>query len=284
MLDVKLFDSTDEVAWCPGCYNFAILRAVKQALASLDIQPHQVMFSSGIGQAAKLPHYLKCNLFNGLHGRTLPVATGIKLANHALHVIAEGGDGDGYAEGGNHFVHAMRRNPGVTYLVHDNQIYGLTKGQTSPTSEPGFVTATTPFGNFNFPEHPLAVAVACDCSFVARGFAGDAERLAELIAQAISHPGFALVDILQPCVTFNKVNTYQWYKQRVYALDQTHDPRDRGAAFAKATEWGDRIPLGVIYRNDRPPLESLLPQLKHGALAAQDIGADRREDLIANFR
>ena len=284
MLDIRLYDSGDEVAWCPGCYNFAILKAVKQALASLDLQPHQVMFVSGIGQAAKLPHYLKCNLFNGLHGRTLPAATGIKLANHALRVIAEGGDGDGYAEGGNHFVHAMRRNPGVTYLVHDNQIYGLTKGQTSPTSEGGFVTATTPFGNFNFPEHPLAVAVACDCSFVARGFAGAGDHLAELIAQAIAHPGFALVDILQPCVTFNKVNTYQWYKQRVYQLDRSYDPRDRNAAFAKAMEWGERIPTGIIYQNDRPPLESLLPQLKQKPLVAQDIGASAREDLIIGFR
>jgi 2-oxoglutarate/2-oxoacid ferredoxin oxidoreductase subunit beta len=284
MLDPEIYKSDDEIAWCPGCYNFAILRAVKQALASLDIAPHQVMFASGIGQAAKLPHYLKCNLFNGLHGRTLPAATGIKLANHELHVIAEGGDGDGYAEGGNHFIHAMRRNPGVTYLVHDNQIYGLTKGQTSPTSEGGFITGTTPLGNFNFPEHPLALAVACGCSFAARGFAGDSEHLAQLIAQAIGHPGFALVDILQPCVTFNRVNTYQWYKQRVYQLDSSYDPGNRAMAFEKAMEWGDKIPIGVIYRNERPPLESQLPQLKDQPLVAQDIGAARREDLITGFR
>lgn len=284
MLDPEIYKSDDEIAWCPGCYNFAILRAVKQALASLDIQPHQVVFSSGIGQAPKLPHYLKCNLFNGLHGRTLPVATGLKLANHALHVIAEGGDGDGYAEGGNHVVHAMRRNVGVTYLVHDNQIYGLTKGQASPTSDVGFVTGTTPYGSYNAPEHPLALAVACDCSFAARGFAGDAEHLAGLIARAISHPGFALVDILQPCVTFNRVNTYQWYKQRVYRLPADYDPRDRAAAFARAMEWGERIPTGVIYTNDRPPLESLLPTLATGPLVDQDPGAGAREDLVARFR
>lgn len=284
MLDPEIYKSDDDVAWCPGCYNHAILRAVKQALAELSIAPHQVMFSSGIGQAPKLPHYMKCNLFNGLHGRTLPVATGLKLANHALHVIAEGGDGDGYAEGGNHFVHAMRRNVGVTYLVHDNQIYGLTKGQASPTSDPGFVTATTPYGSYNAPEHPLALAVACDCPFVARGFAGDAEHLAGLIARAIAHPGFALVDILQPCVTFNTINAYQWYKQRVYQLGSDHDPADRQAAFARAMEWGERIPIGVIYQTDRPPLESQLPQLAKGPLIDQDPDVGTREDLIARFR
>jgi len=283
MLDVNIYKSEDQSAWCPGCYNFAILKAVKQALASLDIAPHQVMFSSGIGQAPKLPHYLKCNLFNGLHGRTLPVATGIKLANHDLHVIAEGGDGDGYAEGGNHFVHAMRRNPGITYLVHDNQIYGLTKGQTSPTSEPGLVTGTTPFGNYNAPEHPLALAIAADCSFAARGFAGDADHLAELIVQAIKHPGFALVDILQPCVTFNKLNTFQWYKDRVYQLEPDYDPADRQKAFARALEWGERIPLGVIYKNDRIPLENLLPQLKPGPLVKQAADLEQRQELVKQF-
>jgi len=283
MLDIDTYKSSDEVAWCPGCYNFAILKAVKQALASLDISPHQVMFSSGIGQAPKLPHYLKCNLFNGLHGRTLPVATGIRLANHGLQVIAEGGDGDGYAEGGNHFVHAMRRNPGITYLVHDNQIYGLTKGQTSPTSEEGLVTGTTPFGNYNVPEHPLALAIAADCSFVARGFAGDTDSLAELIAQAIKHPGFALVDILQPCVTFNKLNTFQWYKDRVYQLETDYDPADRQKAFARACEWGEKIPIGVIYKNDRQPLENLLPQLKPGPLVKQAADPLQRKKLSTQF-
>ncbi len=284
MLNTDIYDSRDEIAWCPGCYNHGILKAVKQALARLEIPPHRAMFSSGIGQAPKLPHYLKCNLFNGLHGRALPAAQGIKLANHKLAVIAEGGDGDGYAEGGNHFVHAMRRNLDITYLVHDNQVYGLTKGQASPTSDHGFVTPTTPWGAVLPPEHPLAVAVACDCSFVARGFAGDGEHLAELIAQAIKHPGFALVDILQPCVTFNKVNTYQWYKERVYRLSDDYDPFDRQAAFAKALEWGERIPIGVIYQNDRPALETQLPQIGEEPLVHHKIDLAKRAELIGEFR
>lgn len=284
MTDIETYNSRDEIAWCPGCYNHAILAAVKQALASLDIAPHQVMFSSGIGQAPKLPHYLKCNLFNGLHGRALPAAQGIKLANHKLVVIAEGGDGDGYAEGGNHFIHAMRRNLDITYLVHNNQIYGLTKGQASPTSDQGFVTTTTPYGALIPPEHPLAMAVAADCSFVARGFAGDRDHLAGLIVQAIQHPGFSLLDILQPCITFNQVNTYQWYRERVYKLSDDYDPADRQAAFAKALEWGARIPIGVIYRSRRPALESQLPQISQTPLAHQRVEVRQRMELVEEFR
>jgi len=201
-----------------------------------------------------------------------------------LVVIAEGGDGDGYAEGGNHFVHAMRRNCDLTYLVHDNQIYGLTKGQASPTSDAGFVSSTTPFGSYLPPEHPLAVAVACDCPFVARGFAGDIDHLAGLIVQAIKHPGFALVDILQPCVTFNKVNTYQWYRERVYTLPEDYDPTDRRAAFDRALEWGQRIPTGIIYTNSRPTLEGQLPQLKPGPLLGQAVELDKRKTLVEEFK
>jgi 2-oxoglutarate ferredoxin oxidoreductase subunit beta len=284
MTKTDIYDSHDEIAWCPGCYNHGILKAVKQALASLEIQPHQVMFSSGIGQAPKLPHYLKCNLFNGLHGRALPAAQGIRLSNHRLTVIAEGGDGDGYAEGGNHFIHAMRRNCDLTYLVHDNQVYGLTKGQASPTSEEGYRSSTTPWGSMLPPEHPLALAVACDCSFAARGFAGDIEHLAGLIARAIGHPGFALVDILQPCITFNRVNTLQWYKERVYRLPEGYDPTDRQAAFAKALEWGDRIPIGIIYKNARPTLESRLPQIEQECLVRQKIDSAGRLALAEEFK
>jgi 2-oxoglutarate ferredoxin oxidoreductase subunit beta len=284
MSDIERYQSHDEIAWCPGCFNNSILKAVKQALASLDIEPHQTAFSSGIGQAPKLPHYLKCNLFNGLHGRTLPVATGIKLANHELHVLAEGGDGDGYAEGGNHFVHAMRRNIGMTYLVHNNQVYGLTKGQTSPTSDPGFVSSTTPFGNFNLPEQPLTVAIAMECSFVARGFAGDVEHLSGLIIEAVKNPGFSFVDILQPCITFNKVNTFKWYKDRVYKLSAGYDPYNKANAFDKAREWGDKIPVGIIYRNNRKSLQEQLPQLKDRTLLSADIGMINRAILKEEFK
>ncbi|GFK95829.1 2-oxoglutarate oxidoreductase subunit KorB [Fundidesulfovibrio magnetotacticus] len=242
-----------ETAWCPGCGNHAILGAVKKALSRLELAPHQVLLCSGIGQAAKAPHYLRCNCFNGLHGRGLPPAQGAALANPGLAVIAESGDGCSYGEGGNHFLAAMRRNVGMTLLVHDNQIYGLTKGQASPTTAQGQVTKFQPGGAPSLAFPPLAVAVTLDVPFVARGFSGDPEHLAGLIEQAVRHPGFALVDILQPCVSFNKVNTFAWYKSRCYKLGPEHDPTDRRAALDKALEFGERIPLGVVYRGERAP-------------------------------
>ncbi|HBR21704.1 MAG TPA: 2-oxoacid ferredoxin oxidoreductase, partial [Nitrospiraceae bacterium] len=246
-------------AWCPGCGNFAILKTFKEALAELGIEPHQFTIVSGIGQAGKFPHYLKCNTFNGLHGRTLPVATGIRLANHEMLTIAVAGDGDCYGEGGNHLMHAMRRNVNVKLFVHDNQIYGLTKGQASPTSHEGMITKNQPFGVLAEQLNPIALAVALDCSFAARGFAGDMEHLKGLIKAAINHKGFSLVDILQPCVTFNKINTYEWYRQRVYRIESEYNPEDRTSAFKRALEWGERIPIGIIYRNNRPLLEERIP-------------------------
>ena len=204
-------------AWCPGCGNFGILKAVKKALVELDIEPYQVLMVSGIGQAGKLPHYTRCNVFNSLHGRTLPVAVGAKISNPKLIVIAVGGDGDGYGEGGNHFIHTMRRNHDITYLVHNNQVYGLTKGQASPTSDQGFVTKTTPEGAVT-PINPIALAIGAGAGFVARAFAGDVGYLASLIKMGIRYKGFALIDILQPCVVFNHKNTYSWYRERVYKL------------------------------------------------------------------
>ncbi|MFO8032314.1 MAG: thiamine pyrophosphate-dependent enzyme [Desulfohalobiaceae bacterium] len=239
-----------ETAWCPGCGNFSILKCVKQALADKSIAPHEVLFVSGIGQAAKTPHYMNCNLFNGLHGRALPVATGARLANPGLTVIAESGDGCMYGEGGNHFLAALRRNVNITVLVHDNQIYGLTKGQASPTSDPGHVTKAQPGGVLQESFHPLSVAVAMRAGFVARGFTGYQEQLVELIQAAIDFPGFALVDILQQCVSFNRVNTLQWYKERCKALEEGYDPRDWEAALAKSQEWGEVIPTGIIYVNE----------------------------------
>ena len=231
-------------AWCPGCGNFAILKAFKEAFVEMGIEPHQFLIVSGIGQSGKFPHYLKCNTFNGLHGRSIPVATGVKLANHEMLVIDVAGDGDCYGEGGNHLMHAMRRNIGVKLFVHDNQIYGLTKGQASPTSMEGMVTKNQPFGVLSEQLNPMALAVALDCSFVARGYVGDHEHLKGLIKEAVHHKGFSLVDILQPCVTFNKVNTYEWYSQRVYHIEPGYNAEDRVAAFKKALEWGDRIPIG----------------------------------------
>jgi 2-oxoglutarate ferredoxin oxidoreductase subunit beta len=267
-------------AWCPGCGNFSILKAFKETFVEMGIEPHQFVIVSGIGQSGKFPHYLKCNTFNGLHGRSLPVATGISLANHEILVVAEAGDGDCYGEGGNHLINAMRRNINVKLFVHDNQIYGLTKGQASPTSMEGMVTKNQPFGVLSEQFNPMAFAVALDCSFVARGYAGDQEQMKGLIREAVNHRGFSLVDILQPCVTFNKTNTYAWYAQRVYKIESGYDPEDRVEAFRKALEWGDRIPTGIIYRNHRPSLEEKIPVIKEMSLVKQTIEPEAMKKAV----
>jgi 2-oxoglutarate ferredoxin oxidoreductase subunit beta len=270
-------------AWCPGCGNFGILKAFKDAMIEMDIEPYQLTVVSGIGQSGKFPHYIKCNTFNGLHGRTLPVATGIRLSNHKAIVIAVAGDGDCYGEGGNHLMHAIRRNINVKLFVHDNQIYGLTKGQASPTSMEGMKTKNQPFGVFSEQLNPMALAVALDCSFVARGFAGEREHLKVLIKEAVQHKGFALVDILQPCVTFNRVNTFEWYKQRVYHIEPEYNPEDKMKAFQKAQEWGERIPIGIIYRNNRPILEERIPMIKDKPLVKQPFDAFKIEKTLEEF-
>jgi 2-oxoglutarate ferredoxin oxidoreductase subunit beta len=271
-------------AWCPGCGNFGILKALNKALVEMGLEPHRVLLVSGIGQAGKLPHYTRGNVFNSLHGRPLSPAIGARIANPDLVVIAVSGDGDGYGEGGNHFIHAARRNHDVTYLVHNNQVYGLTKGQASPTSDVGFVTKTTPYGATN-PVNPIALAIVSGASFVSRGFAGDAEHLAGLIKKGITHRGFSLIDILQPCVSFNHKNTFQWYHERVYKLEDEsgYDPGDKKAALAKALEWGERIPIGVIYEEDLPVYEDQLPALHKGPLVTQEINPRRAESLLAEF-
>jgi 2-oxoglutarate/2-oxoacid ferredoxin oxidoreductase subunit beta len=270
-------------AWCPGCGDFSILAAVKKALVDLQLEPYKVLMVSGIGQAGKLPHYTKCNVLNGLHGRPVPAAIGAKIANPELTVIAISGDGDGYGEGGNHWIHAMRRNHDITYLVHNNQVYGLTKGQASPTSDQGSVTKTTPDGS-PIPVYPIALALAAGAGFIARGFAGDIEHLTSLIKAGILYKGFALIDILQPCPTFNHKNTYAWYRERVYKLEKTdYDPGDKMAAFEKALEWGERIPIGIIYRKDMPAFEERIPALSKGPLAKQNIDPKRIERLLDEF-
>lgn len=255
-----------KTSWCPGCGNFPILKALKEALAGLDLAPHQVLFVSGIGQAAKTPHYLNANVFNGLHGRSLPVATGAKLANPGLVVIVESGDGCMYGEGGNHFLAAIRRNIDLTVLVHNNQVYGLTKGQASPTSAQGFVTKAQPEGVFSSPFNPIAVAVALKAGFVARSFAGMGEHLVEMIQRGIQHKGLALIDILQPCVSFNHVNTYEWYKKRCKPIGSDHDPTDWERAMALSLKWEEEIPVGVIYQNERPSFEEKFSVLREAPL------------------
>ena len=272
-----------DTAWCPGCGNFSILSAVKQALVASRLSPHEILFVSGIGQAAKAPHYLNANLFNGLHGRSLPVATGAKLANPKLTVIVESGDGCNYGEGGNHFLAAIRRNIDVTLLVHNNQVYGLTKGQASPTSTEGFVTKAQPEGVPSAPFNPIAVAVAMRAGFVARGFSGMIDHLSELTQQGISHQGFALIDVLQPCASFNKVNTFSWYKERCEPLPSAYDPTDWKAAMEMSFEWGDKIPVGIIYRNDRLPFEEHFSVLSQGPLVGRDVDRQMLKKIMEGY-
>jgi 2-oxoglutarate ferredoxin oxidoreductase subunit beta len=270
-------------AWCPGCGNFGILQALNRALIEMEIEPHQVLLVSGIGQAGKLPHYTRGNVFNSLHGRPVPPAIGAKIANPELVVIAVSGDGDAYGEGGNHFLHAARRNHDITYLAHNNQVYGLTKGQASPTSDVGFITKTTPYGATN-PVNPIALAIVSGASFVGRGFAGDIDHLSNLIKRGITHRGFALIDILQPCVSFNHKNTFQWYRERVYKLeDERYDPSDKKSALEKALIWGERIPIGIVYEEKLPVYEDQLPALSDGPLVKQKIDPRRVEKLLAEF-
>jgi len=265
----KLYFDAD-IAWCPGCGDFLILRALDRAIEEAGIDRQKLVLVSGIGQAAKLPHYTGANVFNGLHGRALPAATGVKLANHELEVVVTSGDGDIYGEGGNHLLHGIRRNVGIKVFVHNNQVYGLTKGQASPTSDLGFVTPVQTHGVVNQPLHPLAIAIAQDCSLVARSFAGDQAHLQAMMVAALRHQGgFALLDILQPCPTYNRVNTYQWFRQRVRPVDELHNPFDRAAAMELALRWGDEIPIGIIFRSQRPTFESQQPALSKATLVSQ---------------
>ncbi len=248
-----------ETAWCPGCGNFALRRSLLAALEELDMVREKVVMVSGIGQAAKMPQYINASFFNGLHGRALPAATAIKACNPGLTVIVESGDGDVYGEGGNHFLHATRRNPDITLFVHNNMIYGLTKGQASPTSREGMVTPVQVNGVFEKPLNPLALAVALDVPFVARALAADWEKTKDLMKKAILHRGLALIDVFQPCASFNKVNTYKWFKDNSYYLGEDYNPTDRQAAFARACEELP-FPLGTIYVNDsRSTFEENLP-------------------------
>jgi 2-oxoglutarate ferredoxin oxidoreductase subunit beta len=268
-----------ETAWCPGCGNFVILDCLKAALERLDRKPREVLLAAGIGQAAKTPQYLSANAFCGLHGRALPAAIAAKIANENLTVVVDSGDGDSYGEGGNHFLHNIRRNVDIAHFVHDNQIYGLTKGQASPTSDLGFITGAQPGGTINQPLNPVLTAIAAGAGFVARGFTGHKEQLIDLMVQAISFKGYALVDILQPCVSFNKVNTFMWYSQRVYDL-QDYDPSDRAEAMKKAMEFGDRIPLGVLYREEKPTYHERHPALRGAVLAGRAPDLDFMDRMI----
>lgn len=282
----EIFDNDVPIAWCPGCGNFSILKALKQALADMALKPNEIIVVSGIGQAAKLPHYMRCNFFNGLHGRSLPIATAIRIANSNVPVIVIGGDGDTYGEGGNHFLHALRRNMNMTLITHNNQVFGLTQGQASPTTERGFVTKVQTHGVFLTPFNPITLAVALEVSFVARGFAGNVEHLKWLIKEAMSIEGFALVDVFQPCVSYDHVHTFGWYKDRVYDLNQSgHDTEDQTAAIQKSKEWGEKIPLGIFYQNpEKLSYEQQSSLLRDGpALVKRHPDPSRIEKVIDSF-
>ena len=271
-----------ETAWCPGCGNFAIRQAHAEALCELKLPPHRVLICSGIGQAAKIPHYLHVNGFNGLHGRALPPAVGARVANTSLKVIVESGDGDSYGEGGNHFMHNIRRNPNIAHFVHNNQVYGLTKGQASPTSEMGMKTSVQTGGVILPPLNPLTLALVAGAGFVARCFSGEKEHLKEIMKAAIEFPGYALVDILQPCPTFNKLNNFAWYKKRVYKMEG-HDPTDLDTAIKLAREWGEKIPLGIFYSVPRPTFEEQIPALRGGPLAERSFNLSTLEHVQEEF-
>lgn len=274
MVEIKDYASPVRPTWCTGCGNFGIWNAVKKALAESGLAPHQVMIVSGIGCGSKFPDYATANGFMTLHGRTLAVATGARLANHGLKVICTHGDGDGYGEGGNHFISAVRRNIGIVDVVQNNRVYGLTKGQYSPTSPHGFVTRTSPQGAIEQQFHPLAMALAAGGTFVSRGWSGDVEHLAWLVREALTHRGYALVDVLQPCVTFNRMYSYDWLRPRVYKVQDEpgYDLQDKTAAFVRAQEWGERIPIGILYRTeDVPAYEEQVPALQAGPLVQQPL-------------
>ncbi|HEX2666597.1 MAG TPA: 2-oxoacid:ferredoxin oxidoreductase subunit beta [Candidatus Acidoferrum sp.] len=259
--------------WCPGCGDFGVLAAIQKGLVELQIPNHNVVAISGIGCSSNLPGYINTYGMHTLHGRALAVATGLKLANHDLTVLVTGGDGDGFGIGGNHFIHTMRRNVDLLYVVMDNQIYGLTTGQTSPTSRIGMKTKSMPFGNIEAPVNPISLALAAGATFVARGFSGDQKHLTDLIKRGIEHKGFSLLDVFSPCVTYNHDNTYQWYRPRVKKLedDPTYDATDWTAAMGKSLLWGEEIPIGLFFeRTDVPALHAAEPVLNEGPLVHCD--------------
>jgi len=284
MVERKDFATPVFPTWCPGCGNFGIWGALKNALVELDWKPEEVLIVYGIGCSGNGADFLKTYGFHGLHGRTLPVATGAKLSNHELKVVAVAGDGDGYGIGVGHFIHAMRRNLDITLIAHNNQVYGLTTGQTSPTSDKGFATKSTPTGVIELPVNPIALALSSGATFISRGFAGDIKYLTNLLVEALSHKGFSLIDIFQPCVTFNNLNTYDWFRDRVYKLEaENHNPQDKPEAFNKSQEWGDKIPIGLFYKEHRSTYEDELPQIAEKPLVQHDIENIDISSLLDNF-
>jgi 2-oxoglutarate ferredoxin oxidoreductase subunit beta len=275
-----------EIHWCPGCGNFSALNIMKETLSELGIKPSDLVVVSGIGQAGKFPHFMKAQSYNGLHGRYLSAALGIKAANPELNVIAVSGDGCTYSEGGNHFIHTIRYNPDILNIVHNNQVYGLTKGQASPTSQLGFTTKVQVFGVINEPFNAVAVAIALNAPFVARAFVGDLEKTKDILKKAINHKGYALIDLLCPCVSFNRVNTFQWYKENSYYIDESHDPYNQEKAINLALD-SKKFPLGILYINPyrRPYEENVrIYNADKRPLYQRDLDQNKFNELLDTFR
>lgn len=271
--------------WCPGCGDFGIWMAFKQAAAEKGWDNTNTVLTAGIGCHGHIINFVKIVSFEGLHGRALPAASGMKIANHDLNVFVFTGDGDCLAEGGNHFIHTARRNHNLTVILHDNAIYGLTTGQTSPRSPKGYVSKSTPDGSFEEPLNPLAMAIAAGATFVARGYAGDIEYLSKLMIEANDHQGFAIIDVLQPCVTFNKEYSHFFYQKNIHFLDEKHDVTNRVAAYEKSLEWGiGKIPVGVFYKVRMPTYEEQIPQIKHTPLIKQELKKRDITSLMSKFK
>lgn len=285
MVKTADYESRVENQWCPGCPNFGILTALKRALTTLGKAPHEVCLVSGIGQAAKLPHYLRCNFYNGLHGRAIPAATGIKIANPDLTTIVTTGDGDCYGEGGNHFLHALRRNPDITVIVHDNRVYALTKGQASPTTPVGTRTRLQFSGVEAYPLQGLATAIVHNAPFVARGFAGDIDGLAKLVSRAMRTRGFSLVEVIQPCLTWEEHprDWQSWWKERIAPLSEGYDPHDRAAALQTALRVDYPLPLGVIYKGNPRPVFGARYREKIGDGPLAGFSPLRKEEIEARL-
>ena len=284
MVDIKDFDSDYENKWCPGCGNFGILSAMKNAFVALGIPPQKLLIISGIGQAAKTPHFLKCNAMHALHGRALPIATGAKIANHDLTIVVNSGDGDCYGEGGNHLINAIRRNIDMTLLVHNNMVYGLTKGQASPTSELGMVTKIQHHGVISTPLNPISFALSLGATFIARAFSGDGDQLSKLIQAGVNHKGFSFIDILQPCVSFNHMNTHSWYKSRVYELANTdYVPGNWMKAMEISREWGDKIPTGIIFKSESPTFTDRIDTLKERSLIDKEYSQKKLNSVLSKL-
>ena len=284
MVEVKDYQSPVRPTWCKGCGDYGIWNSLKSALAELDLAPHEVLMVSGIGCGSKTPDYTHVNGLHTLHGRALPPATGARLANHEMKVICVHGDGDGYGMGLGHMMHAARRNIDIVDVVQNNRVYGLTKGQYSPTSPAGFVSKTSPGGAIDRPVNPWALALAAGATFIGRGFSVDLKHLIEILKKAIQHRGYALVDVLQPCVTFNRAYAYNYYQPRVYKVEEEpgYDPADRAAAWERAHEWGDRIPIGILYQAEGvPSYEDQVAVLRAGPLVKQGFREWTEEDYAA---